>query len=68
MIAILIRAFRFSIIISLIGCGVRGPLYLPSVPNIPPIPAQVEPKGKLYPAPGPNTAVDNKEASPEESK
>ena len=68
MIAILIRAFSFSVIISLIGCGVRGALYLPSVPNIPPVPAQAEPKGKLYPPPSPNSDADNMAASPEEKK
>ncbi len=68
MIAILTRAFIICAIMSLIGCGIRGPLYLPSVPNIPSIPAQVEPKGKLYPAPSPNSDVDSNATASEESK
>ncbi|QWD91808.1 hypothetical protein FD973_00475 [Polynucleobacter sp. MWH-Braz-FAM2G] len=34
---------------SLVGCGVRGPLYMPNVPPVPPAPTEPEPKGKLYP-------------------
>ncbi|MBJ7379968.1 MAG: lipoprotein [Polynucleobacter sp.] len=41
-------------LIALTGCGVRGPLYLPSVPPVPPEPSQAEPKGKLYPTPDPS--------------
>ncbi|WP_162784554.1 LPS translocon maturation chaperone LptM [Polynucleobacter necessarius] len=51
MIAILHRALGISLLISLVGCGVRGPLYLPNVPPIPPAPTEPEPKGKLYPPP-----------------
>ncbi|WP_223146567.1 lipoprotein [Polynucleobacter sp. Latsch14-2] len=49
MIAILIRALSISILISLVGCGVRGALYLPSTPPAPVAPSEPEPKGKLYP-------------------
>jgi predicted small lipoprotein YifL len=34
--------------ITLSGCGVRGPLYLPPVPEAPQKPAQEEPKGVLW--------------------
>jgi predicted small lipoprotein YifL len=49
MIAILIRALGISLLISLAGCGVRGPLYLPNVPATPKPPTEPEPQGKLYP-------------------
>ncbi|MBU3562711.1 lipoprotein [Polynucleobacter sp. Tro8-14-1] len=49
MIAILNRTLCFSLLISLFGCGVRGPLYMPNVPPVPPAPSEPEPKGKLYP-------------------
>ena len=49
MIAILIRALGISLLISLAGCGVRGPLYLPNVPPAPKPPTEAEPQGKLYP-------------------
>ncbi|MBU3576703.1 lipoprotein [Polynucleobacter sp. UK-Kesae-W10] len=49
MIAILHRAFSISLLISLVGCGIRGPLYMPNVPPVPPAPSEPEPKGKLYP-------------------
>ncbi|WP_367652072.1 LPS translocon maturation chaperone LptM [Polynucleobacter antarcticus] len=48
MIAILLRTLGFSLLISLVGCGVRGPLYLPNVPPAPLPPTESEPKGKLY--------------------
>lgn len=51
MIAILNRFLCISLLIALVGCGVRGPLYLPNVPPIPQAPAEPEPKGKLYPPP-----------------
>lgn len=51
MIAILQRTLGISLLISLVGCGVRGPLYLPNVPPVPPAPTEPEPKGKLYPLP-----------------
>ncbi|MBU3616494.1 lipoprotein [Polynucleobacter sp. JS-Polo-80-F4] len=49
MIAILNRTLCFSLLISLAGCGVRGPLYMPNVPPVPPAPTEPETKGKLYP-------------------
>jgi predicted small lipoprotein YifL len=49
MIAILNRALGISLLISLVGCGVRGPLYMPNVPPAPTAPTEPEPKGKLYP-------------------
>ncbi|WP_114637451.1 LPS translocon maturation chaperone LptM [Polynucleobacter necessarius] len=49
MIAILNRTLCFSLLISLVGCGVRGPLYMPNVPPVPLAPTEPEPKGKLYP-------------------
>ena len=55
MIAILKRTLGISLLISLVGCGVRGPLYLPNVPAAPSPPAEPEPKGKLYPPKSPAT-------------
>ncbi|QWE00556.1 lipoprotein [Polynucleobacter sp. JS-Mosq-20-D10] len=55
MIAILKRTLGISLLISLVGCGVRGPLYLPNVPPAPSPPAEPEPKGKLYPPQSPVT-------------
>ncbi|MBU3560830.1 LPS translocon maturation chaperone LptM [Polynucleobacter hallstattensis] len=54
MIAILKRTLGISLLISLVGCGVRGPLYLPNVPPAPNPPAEPEPKGKLYPPQSPS--------------
>jgi len=54
MIAILIRTLSISLLISLVGCGVRGPLYLPNVPQAPTPPSEPEPKGKLYPPQNPS--------------
>lgn len=34
--------------ITLSGCGVRGPLYLPPAPQTPQKPTQEEPKGVLW--------------------
>jgi len=51
MIAILKRALGIGLLISLVGCGVRGPLYMPNVPPAPLPPAEPEPQGKLYPPP-----------------
>ncbi|WP_108468267.1 LPS translocon maturation chaperone LptM [Polynucleobacter difficilis] len=56
MIAILIRALGIGLLISLTGCGVRGPLYLPTVPPVPNPPTQAEPKGVLYPPSSPASA------------
>ncbi|WP_223146582.1 lipoprotein [Polynucleobacter sp. Nonnen-W13] len=53
MIAILKRTLGIGLLISLVGCGVRGPLYLPNVPPAPSPPAEPEPKGKLYPPQSP---------------
>ncbi|WP_363925355.1 lipoprotein [Polynucleobacter sp. GWA2_45_21] len=53
MIAILKRTLGISLLISLVGCGVRGPLYLPNVPPAPSPPSEQEPKGKLYPPQSP---------------
>ncbi|QWE10664.1 lipoprotein [Polynucleobacter sp. es-EL-1] len=55
MIAILARTISIGLLISLVGCGVRGPLYLPNVPPAPPPPTEPEPKGKLYPPQSPAT-------------
>ncbi|WP_353432407.1 lipoprotein [Polynucleobacter sp. MWH-UH23A] len=49
MIAILYRTLGIAFLIPLIGCGVRGPLYMPNVPPAPTAPTEPEPKGKLYP-------------------
>ncbi|QWD62131.1 lipoprotein [Polynucleobacter sp. MWH-UH25E] len=49
MIAILYRYLGIAILISLVGCGVRGPLYMANVPPAPTAPTEPEPKGKLYP-------------------
>jgi len=57
MIAILKRTLGISLLLSLVGCGVRGPLYLPNVPPAPLPPSEPEPKGKLYPPQSP--AVTN---------
>jgi len=53
MIAILIRTLLITLLMSLVGCGVRGPLYLPNVPPAPIPPSEPEPPGILYPAPAP---------------
>ncbi|WP_353506534.1 lipoprotein [Polynucleobacter sp. TUM22923] len=53
MIATLISTLGISLLISLAGCGVRGPLYLPNVPTAPAPPSESEPKGKLYPPQSP---------------
>lgn len=55
MIAILTRTFSITLLISLVGCGVRGPLYLPNIPPVPSPPTEPEPKGKLYPPQSPAT-------------
>ncbi|MEI6612889.1 lipoprotein [Polynucleobacter sp.] len=55
MIAILNRALSITLLIALVGCGVRGPLYLPTVPPVPPAPLEPEPKGALYPPQTPAT-------------
>jgi predicted small lipoprotein YifL len=49
MIATLNKALYLSLLISLAGCGVRGPLYMTNVPPVPSAPTEPEPKGKLYP-------------------
>ncbi|WP_371818425.1 lipoprotein [Polynucleobacter sp. MWH-P3-07-1] len=51
MIAILIRTLLITLLMSLVGCGVRGPLYLPNVPPEPIPPSAPEPQGILYPPP-----------------
>ena len=55
MIAILKRTLGISLLIALVGCGVRGQLYLPNVPAVPAPPSEPEPKGKLYPPQSPAT-------------
>ncbi|WP_223146553.1 MULTISPECIES: lipoprotein [unclassified Polynucleobacter] len=57
MIAILNRALGISLLISLVGCGVRGPLFIPNVPPAPTAPSEPEPKGKLYPPPATSSSV-----------
>lgn len=49
MISIVVRIPVMALFISLTGCGVRGPLFIPNVPPVPPAPSQSEPKGTLYP-------------------
>ncbi len=63
MIAILTKTFSIGLLVSLVGCGVRGPLYLPNVPPAPLPPVQPEPKGKLYPpqSPAPTTSSSVKQ-------
>jgi predicted small lipoprotein YifL len=56
MIAIINRALGISLLISLVGCGVRGPLILPIIPTVPPAPIAPEPKGILYPPQAPEAA------------
>jgi predicted small lipoprotein YifL len=56
MIATLTKALSIGLLISLAGCGVRGPLYMPNVPAAPPPPNEPEPKGKLYPPQTPAAA------------
>ena len=48
MIAILTRTLYIGTLIALAGCGVRGGLYLPNVPPVPPAPLEPEPQGTLY--------------------
>jgi predicted small lipoprotein YifL len=48
--------------ITLSGCGVRGPLYLPRVPPAPQAPTQPEPKGQQWPAP--NTSANGPQTTP----
>ena len=64
MIAILNRAFGITLAIALVGCGVRGPLFMPNTPSVPPAPTEPEPKGKLYPPqtpPSPNNSSSVKQ-------
>jgi predicted small lipoprotein YifL len=49
MISIVVKIPVCVALMSLVGCGVRGPLFLPNVPPVPPAPTQAEPKGPLYP-------------------
>ena len=53
MMLIVVRIPLLALFISLGACGVRGPLFIPNPPPIPPAPSQAEPKGTLYP---PNSA------------
>jgi predicted small lipoprotein YifL len=51
--------------ITLSGCGVRGPLYLPQVPPAPQKPTQEEPKGVLWNStPSKPTAPDKNTTPP----
>jgi len=61
MIAILNRAFGIVLLIALVGCGVRGPLFIPNPPIVPPAPTEQEPKGTLYP---PQTPASTSNSSP----
>jgi predicted small lipoprotein YifL len=61
MIAILNRAFGIALLIALVGCGVRGPLFMPNPPSAPSAPTEQEPKGKLYP---PQTPASTSNSSP----
>jgi len=49
MISIVVRIPILVLFISLGACGVRGPLFIPNPPPVPPAPTQAEPKGSLYP-------------------
>jgi len=49
MISIVVRIPILVLFISLGACGVRGPLFIPNPPPVPPAPTQAEPKGNLYP-------------------
>ncbi len=49
MISIVVKIPLCALLMSLVGCGIRGPLFLPNVPPVPPTPTQPEPKGTLYP-------------------
>ncbi len=62
MIAILNRALGITLLIALVGCGVRGPLYMPNVPNAPPAPTEPEPQGKLYPPQAPASTNNSSSA------
>ncbi|WP_251367243.1 lipoprotein [Polynucleobacter sp. JS-JIR-II-50] len=62
MIAILNRALCLSLLISLVGCGVRGPLFMPNVPPVPTAPTEPEPKGKLYPPQTPASTSNSSSA------
>uniref|UniRef100_UPI00336532E3 lipoprotein n=1 Tax=Polynucleobacter sp. HIN7 TaxID=3047866 RepID=UPI00336532E3 len=46
---IVVKIPVYVVLLSLLGCGVRGPLFLPNPPPAPPAPTQPEPKGTLYP-------------------
>ncbi|MDP3621644.1 MAG: lipoprotein [Polynucleobacter sp.] len=48
MIANPLRVLGITLLMSLAGCGIRGPLYLPNVPPVPSPPSEPEPKGVLY--------------------
>ncbi len=54
---IVARLFNFAGILGVIGlitlsgCGVKGPLYFPKVPPAPQQPAEPEPKGQQWPTP-----------------
>ena len=62
---IVARLFKFAQIfgiigtITLSGCGVRGPLYIPTVPPEPEKPSQPEPVGKQWPSPVPPSSTSN---------
>ena len=46
-----VAIFSVSALITLSGCGVRGPLYYPQIPPTPQAPTQPEPKGQQWPVP-----------------
>ncbi|MBU3555785.1 lipoprotein [Polynucleobacter sp. UB-Piko-W3] len=62
MISILNRAFGIALLIALVGCGVRGPLYMPNPPSAPPAPTELEPKGRLYPPQNPASTSNSSPA------
>jgi predicted small lipoprotein YifL len=62
MIAILNRAFGIALLIALVGCGVRGPLFMPNPPSTPPAPLEQEPKGRLYPPQTPDSTSNSSPA------
>ncbi|WP_223146539.1 lipoprotein [Polynucleobacter sp. AM-26B4] len=43
------RTWLLCVAISLLGCGIRGPLTLPTIPPAPTHPEKAEPTGKQWP-------------------
>jgi predicted small lipoprotein YifL len=64
MLSIVVKIPICVALMSLVGCGVRGPLFLPNVPPVPPAPTQPEPKGTLYPPKESNTQNPSNSGAP----